>query len=139
MRQLPSKTSFDHFIMNKIEKKILNTLSELDDNDQNSLLSFALFLLEKARQDGRLVVEEEPVVVPRPKEEKVVAAIKRLSAAFPMIKKDTMLNETAALMSEHMLQGRAAVEVIDELEVLFESRYENFCQQRKPDSDQHKD
>ncbi len=98
-------------------------------------MSFVQFLLEKARQDGRLVVEEEPLVIPRPKEERVVAAIKRLSAAFPMIKKDTMLNETASLMTAHMIQGRAAVEVIDELEVLFQVRYEEHCQQRNPDSD----
>ena len=121
--------------MNKTEHKLLSIFSDLDDNDQNSVMSFAQFLLEKARQDGRLVVEEEPLVIPRPTEERVVAAIKRLSAAFPMIKKDTMLNETASLMTEHMIQGRAAVEVIDELEVLFQVRYEEHCQQRNPDSD----
>ena len=121
--------------MNKTEHKLLNIFSDLDDNDQNSVMSFAQFLLEKARQDGRLVVEEEPLDIPRPKEERVVAAIKRLSAAFPMIKKDTMLNETASLMTAHMIQGRAAVEVIDELEVLFQVRYEEHCQQRNPDSD----
>ncbi len=121
--------------MNKTEHKLLNIFSDLDDNDQNSVMSFAQFLLEKARQDGRLVVEEEPLDIPRPREERVVAAIKRLSAAFPMIKKDTMLNETASLMTAHMIQGRAAVEVIDELEVLFQVRYEEHCQQRNPDSD----
>lgn len=121
--------------MNKTEHKLLNIFSDLDDNDQNSVMSFAQFLLEKARQEGRLVVEEEPLVIPRPKEERVVAAIKRLSAAFPMIKKDTMLNETASLMTAHMIQGRAAVEVIDELEVLFQVRYEEYCQLRNPDSD----
>ena len=121
--------------MNKTEHKLLNIFSDLDDNDQNSVMSFVQFLLEKARQDGRLVVEEEPLVIPRPTEERVVAAIKRLSAAFPMIKKDTMLNETASLMTAHMIQGRAAVEVIDELEVLFQVRYEEHCQQRNPDSD----
>ena len=121
--------------MNKTEHKLLNIFSDLDDNDQNSVMSFAQFLLEKARQEGRLVVEEEPLVIPRPKEDRVVAAIKRLSAAFPMIKKDTMLNETASLMTAHMIQGRAAVEVIDELEVLFQVRYEEYCQLRNPDSD----
>ena len=121
--------------MNKTEHKLLNIFSDLDDNDQNSVMSFAQFLLEKARQEGRLVVEEEPLVIPRPKEERVVAAITRLSAACPMIKKDTMLNETASLMTAHMIQGRAAVEVIDELEVLFQVRYEEYCQLRNPDSD----
>ena len=119
--------------MNKTESKLLDIFSDLDQNDQNSVLSFARFLLDNAKQDGRLIVVEEPQEIPRPKEERVVAAIKRLSATFPMLKKNTMLNETAVLMSEHILKGRAAAEVIDELEVLFKVRYDEFCAQREPD------
>ena len=119
--------------MNKREKKLLSIFSDLDDADQNSLMSFSEFLLEKAKEEGRLVVHEEPIDIPRPREERVVAAIKRLSASFPMLKKDSMLNETAALMSEHIVQGRAAEEVIDELEVIFQARYEEFCSQRSPE------
>lgn len=115
--------------MNNIEKKCLNIISELDKNDQNSVLSFAEFLLDKAKQEGRLVLVTEVMDIPRPKEERVVAAIKRLSETYPMIKKNTMLDETASLMSAHILQGREAVEVIDELEVLFKKHYEEFCQQ----------
>ena len=121
--------------MNKTEKKCLNVLSELDSNDQNSVLSFAEFLLDKAKQDGRLVVEEQPLDIPRPAEERVVAAIKRLSETFPMIKKNTMLDETASLMSAHILQGRAAVEVIDELEIIFARRYSEFCQQNDDETE----
>jgi hypothetical protein len=121
--------------MNKTEKKLLSIFSDLDDNDQNSLMAFAEFLLQKAKQEGRLVVTEQPLDIPRPGEERVVAAIKRLSATFPMLKKDGMLNETAALMSEHIVQGRPAVEVIDELEIVFQQKYEEFCDQRKPDNE----
>ena len=64
----------------------------------------------------------------------MVAAIKRLSATFPMLKKNSMLNETAALMSEHILKGRAAVDVINELEIQFQVRYQEFCLEREPDS-----
>ena len=122
--------------MNKTEKKLLSLFSDLDDNDRGSILSFAQFLLEKAKQEGRLVVAEKPLTIPRPEDERVVAAIKRLSTAYPMVKKETMLNETATLMTAHMVQGRVAVEVIDELEILFQTRYEEFCQQRTPDNDQ---
>lgn len=121
--------------MNKREKKLIDIYADLETDDQNSLMAFAEFLLEKAKKEGRLIVTEEPVKIPRPQEERVVAAIKRLSASFPMLKKDSMLNETAALMSEHIVQGRSTVEVIDELEVIFKSRYEEFCLQRKPDND----
>ena len=120
--------------MNKTESKLLNIFSDLDKDDQNSVMSFAEFLLEKEKQDGRLVVFDQPIVTPRPKEERVVAAIKRLSNSYPMLKKNSMLNETAALMSDHILKGREAEDVIDELETLFNTRYEEFCQQREPDS-----
>jgi len=117
--------------MNKIEKKLLNVISDLDNNDLNSVLSFAEFLLDKAKQEGRLIVVTEVLDIPRPEEERVVAAIKRLSETYPMIKKNTMLDETASLMSAHILQGRDAVEVIDELEELFQKHYKEFCQQRE--------
>lgn len=120
--------------MNKTESKLLNIFSDLDKNDQSSVLSFAEFLLDKAKQDGRLIVVDKPVDILRPEEERVVAAIKRLSATFPMLKKNSMLNETAALMSEHILKGRAAVDVINELEIQFQVRYQEFCLEREPDS-----
>ncbi len=120
--------------MNKSESKLLDVFSDLDKNDQSSIISFAEFLLEKAKQDGRLIVVDQPVDIPRPEEERVVAAIKRLSATFPMLKKNSMLNETAELMSQHILKGRAAKDVIDELEALFKVRYEDFCRLREPDS-----
>ncbi len=124
--------------MTKIEKKLLAVLADLDKDDRNSLLSFADFLLQKAKKEGRLLernVERniEPVLIPRPADERVVAAIKRLSATFPMLHKDSMINETASLMTQHLIQGRAAVDVIDELEVLFQNRYKEFCKQRAND------
>ncbi len=125
--------------MNKTETKLLNFFSDLDKNDQSSVLSFAEFLLNKAKQEGRLIVVDQPVDIVRPEEERVVAAIKRLSATFPMLKKNSMLNETAALMSEHILKGRAAKDVIDELESLFKARYKEFCLQREPDFEAEND
>ncbi len=119
--------------MNKTETKLLNIFSDLDKNDQNSIISFAEFLMNNAKQDGRLVVIDQPQEIPRPDDERVVAAIKRLSATYPMLKKNSLLNETAALMSEHILKGRAAKDVIDELETTFKTRYDDFCQQREPD------
>jgi hypothetical protein len=44
--------------------------------------------------------------MPRPSQESVVAAIKRLSKTYEMLDRGPMLNETSALMSAHVLQGR---------------------------------
>lgn len=111
--------------MNKIEKKLITIFADLDADDQKSLTAFAEFLLDKAKKEGRYQLEEQIIVeISRPKEEKVVAAIKRLSATYPMLPKDSLMNHTASLMSEHILKGRAAVEIIDELEILFKSRFD---------------
>lgn len=111
--------------MNKIEKKLITIFADLDKDDQNSLAAFAEFLLDKAKKEGRYQLEEQIIVeISRPKEEKVVAAIKRLSATYPMLPKDSLMNQTASLMSEHILKGRAAVEIVDELEILFKNRFD---------------
>jgi hypothetical protein len=46
-----------------------------------------------------------------------------------MLDKAPMLHQTSSLVSAHIMQGRPATEVIDELEQLFESRYRDY---RKP-------
>lgn len=43
-----------------------------------------------------------------------------------MLEKDVLLDDTSVLMSAHILQGRAAAEVIDDLEILFEETYLSF-------------
>ncbi len=63
--------------MNKSATKLLDIFSDLDKNDQNSLLSFAEFMLTKAKQDGRIIQAVETVSIERPAEERVVAGIKR--------------------------------------------------------------
>jgi hypothetical protein len=64
-----------------------------------------------------------PEAIPRPDDEKVVAAVKRLSKTYYMLDKKTMLGVTSDLVTQHILHGREAVEVIDELESLFEQQY----------------
>ncbi len=117
--------------MNKTEKKIINVLAELGNAEQNNVLAFAEFLLSKAQREEQPLIIAEPQAIPRPENERVVAAIKRLSETYPMLKKNSMLDETAALMSAHILQGRDAVSVIDELQELFARRYEQFCHSAK--------
>jgi len=117
--------------LNKREKKLLSVWQQLSDSDQNSVQEFSEFLLQR---NGSNVIEDipsEPLNIERPVEESVIAAIKRLSATFPMINKDNMLNETSSLVSQHIVQGRDAVEVIDELEVIFQRHYELIPQQEE--------
>lgn len=52
-------------------------------------------------------------------------AIKRLTQTYPMLDRRKLLADTSKYVAQHALEGRSAVEVIDELEVVFSRHYEN--------------
>lgn len=105
----------------KIDQRLREILAQLPDERAAELLDFAEFLA--ARYPGQREIAR-PDIIPRPDQESVVKAIKRLSASYPMLDRAKMLNETSVLMTQHVIQGRDVVEVIDELEVLFRRHYE---------------
>ena len=121
----------------KSQRQLLKLFSRLDKENQQHLLAYLEFLVSRSRspdkQTAGATVSEEPVNLPRPDNESVVAAIKRLSKSYSMLDKGDMLHETSDLMSSHVLKGRPAAEVIDELEVLFLRHYEK---KQQPDSDE---
>lgn len=104
----------------KTEKRLIEILETLPDEQAQALLDYAEFLV--ARYGAKDL--PPPVEISRPEEETVVRAIKRLRATYPMLNPSKLLNETSVLVSQHVMQGRNAVEVIDELEVLFRRHYE---------------
>ena len=114
--------------MNKKEKKLLEFYHRLPVEQSETLLAYAEFMAERFGQ-----VEEIPAAlqdIPRPDKESVIAAIKRLSATYPMLNKDKIFNDTSSLMSQHILQGREAMDVIDELEALFREEYNDVIKDR---------
>ncbi|MBF0264244.1 MAG: hypothetical protein HQL46_03165 [Gammaproteobacteria bacterium] len=113
--------------MNKLEKKLLSNLKNLNPSAQNSLLDFSDYLLSKENKDNVQLAPEKPQQIPRPPEESVVAAIKRLSQSYHMINKSGVLDQAAQMMTEHMLNGKEAQIVINELEVLFSQKYQLYC------------
>ncbi len=115
--------------MSKDGKHLQKLFERLSEPDRHTLLAFAEFLVGRADQTGEREPETlEPQLIPRPPKESVIAAVKRLSASYPMLEKSRLFNETSSLVSQHMLQGRQAGDVIDELEVLFERHYQLFCE-----------
>ena len=113
--------------MNKEEKQLIRNYNALSEHDQKMLLDFSTFLLSRSEPNNNPEKPELPVRISRPKEESVVAAIKRLSNTFPMINKSGVLDQAAQMMTEHMLNGKDAQLVINELEVLFSEQYEKYC------------
>lgn len=109
------------------EKRLRKIYRELNPQDQASLLRFAEFLAASSSPTvAPMNTFPEPEAIARPAQESVVKAIKRLTATYPMIERDRLLNETSTLMSAHVLQGKPAAEVIDELEALFLRHYQEL-------------
>ena len=116
----------------KASRRLLKQFRRLSADDKRSVLDFVEFLASRARDraggdnggPGRPL--PEPVPEPRPDQESVVAAIKRLSRVYGMLDRERMLGETSSLMASHLLQGRPAAEVIDDLEALFLRHYRHI-------------
>ncbi len=104
------------------EKFLLKIFEHLSEQDRKTLMDFADFLSTRSSESVPQQIPE-PKITSRPKEESVVKAIKRLSTDYHMLDKSTMLNEASMLMAQHIMHGRPATEVIDELENLFKQQY----------------
>ena len=61
----------------------------------------------------------------------MVKSFNLLLATYPMLDARKLLNQTSDLMTQHLVQGREALEVIEELEILFRSHYEKLADNDK--------
>jgi len=108
------------------QRSLIRAYTRLNKEQRATLLAFAEFLA--SRKDAEADVDEnpawpEPKSLPRPERESVIGAIKRLSESYFMLDRSELLTETSSLMSAHVMQGREAAAVIDDLEALFAANY----------------
>ncbi|MCU0562648.1 MAG: hypothetical protein MUE48_01720 [Desulfobacterales bacterium] len=111
----------------KDRNQLLSLLGRLGEADRATLLAFAEFLAARAAAGAESATPPPPQqlnLLPRPPSESVVAAIRRLSASYPMLDRRRLLNLTSTRMTQHILHGRPAAEVIDELEQVFAAEYQ---------------
>jgi hypothetical protein len=106
------------------QKRLLELFNRLPERDRAFAVDFVEFLAGRAREQTDPEPEPQPQPIPRPTQESVVAAMRRLSATYPMLDKGLILHEASALMGSHIMQGRPAPQVIDDLEALFRRHYE---------------
>jgi hypothetical protein len=109
----------------KSRKRLLEILDALPEAQETALLEYAEFLAQRHGGPREITA---PLEIPRPAKESVVKAIQRLGATYPMVDRGKILNETSVLMTQHVIHGRAATEVIDELEILFRRHYEKLAE-----------
>lgn len=104
------------------ERKLLEIFDRLAPEQQDKLIGFAEFLA--VRDAGCVDPGVVPEVLPRPADETVTMAIRRLVRTYPMLDRRLLMAEASHSLAEHALRGRDAREVIDELEVVFTRHYE---------------
>ena len=115
---------------------LLGLCEHLTASDLATVTRFAEFLLSERGvapvrpADGvrAPMAIPDPESIPRPENEKVVAAVKRLSKTYFMLDKKKMLGVTSDLVTQHIVQGRDAGAVIDELEDVFRQYYRQLKQ-----------
>jgi hypothetical protein len=113
------------------ERRWLALYDVLGVEDRCTLLAFGEFLAARAPTEVSVPLAiAEPIPLVRPETETVVGAIKRLSQSYRMLDRAALLHETSALVSAHVLQGRAAAAVIDDLEALFRDHYRRYRSER---------
>lgn len=122
--------------MNKIKSSqdLIDLYEAMDDDRKNSLSDFADFLFAQAEPVSKEILP--PDNIPRPEQETVVGAIKRLKMTYFMVGSMSVFSDASSLMTEHMVKGRDVVEIIDEMEVLFEDAYKKLVQESSNDSEQ---
>jgi len=104
--------------------RLTRLLSQLPEAQQLQLLEFAEFLAERYPLQNQ--PSAEPIEIARPENETVVSAMKRLRESYPMLDPEKLLHETSTLMSAHLLQGKPAEQIIDELERVFRQHYDTY-------------
>lgn len=121
-----------NIIENKRKKNISDIYHSLSSDAQQSLMDFAEFLSQ--RETGMVVEKQFKQAIDRPENESVVTALKRLNQTYPMIERKLVFHEASSLMTEHIMQGRDAKEVVDELEALFARHYQEYLQSFEKES-----
>jgi hypothetical protein len=107
----------------KEEKRLIELFRELSVEQRETVLAFLEFLT--GRNPKSVKVEDElPKPIPRPAEESVVKALKRLRETYFMLDPGKLLHESSGHMQQHVMQGKPAAAVIDDLEILFARHYE---------------
>jgi hypothetical protein len=112
--------------MNQDERDLLARYRALDIGQRRMVSEFAAFLATRETVPAP-EIPAQPLNLPRPADEKVMQAIKRLRATYPMLDQTALLNEVSQHVTEHLVKGRPANEVIDDLEALFKRHYDASC------------
>lgn len=110
--------------MNSDEKEILNLFKSLSEEDKTSIKSYLEFLSQKTIKKAE--TPATPLNIPRPENETVVGAIKRLKKTYPMLESTKLLNHASEILTSHLLKGKKKEDAIVELEEYFQKSFDEL-------------
>ncbi|MBF0124447.1 MAG: Crp/Fnr family transcriptional regulator [Magnetococcales bacterium] len=114
-------------------EQLLSLWQQLPSQQQSCLLRYARFLVQEQggqAQPEPVTVVTTPLPIKRPEQESVVQALKRLKRTYPMIDADTgLLNQASQLLMQKVLGTTADGAIIDQMEQLFQQRYQRWVQE----------
>jgi D-aminopeptidase len=105
-------------------RKLLDSFRSLSRERKAALLEFAAYLADKEGASREEQVSQTPLSIPRPENESVIKAVRRLRETYPMLDQNKIFSDVSSQMTRHVMQGIPAVEIIDELEVIFRRHYQ---------------
>ncbi len=103
-------------------------MSHLDGKHQQAVVDYPTFLVQQYKIQTPVEAGLKPKVIARSEQETVIGAIKRLKKTHYISDSDTLLDETSSLMGHHILRGREASAVINELQSIFQVKYEKYLE-----------
>lgn len=116
--------------MSKLEDAILNSLRRLPDEQKQALVDYAEFLSQRYGVDED-TIPLDPLDIPRPQEESVVKAIRRLAKTYPMLDSKELFEKTSSYMMRNLMHGEDGYVLIDEMEVFFQQSYQDFISKKE--------
>ena len=103
---------------------MLDCFRRLSADRQSALLDYAQYLAGKEENSRQSNVSAVPLDIPRPDNESVIKAVRRLRETYPMLDQNRIFGDVSSLMTRHVMHGVSSVDIIDELEVIFRRHYE---------------
>lgn len=112
--------------MKNRNRELDKLMSQLGSEHRQAVVDYATFLVHRYRIKTPVKAGLKPKDITRPEQESVIAAIKRLKKTYYMLDTDLLLDETSSLMGQHILRGREAPIVIDELQTMFQAKFQEY-------------
>lgn len=106
----------------RVDRQLLHLFGHLAPGQQDKLIAFVEFLAGNKPQVER-AGGNAPAILPRPARETVTMAIRRLVRSYPMLNRRKLMSDASHCLAQYALEGRAAHEVIDDLEAVFARHY----------------